>query len=168
MSAAVTWGQKTPTLLLRDDILNNVDSAEKLSTGWSKKLLVPIDFSSSSARAVLQCTHFDPESVGTVRLLHIIHGSKGQTAADFTEEIKEFEFRLQAFAQMLQDHGVQTEIVVRVGEDKAEEIVAETRQSKSTGLVIGSGGRSSFRTFIIGSTSRAVLLESPVPVMVVP
>ena len=69
---------------------------------------------------------------------------------------------------MLQDHGVDTEIVVRVGEDKAEEVVAETRQSKATGLVIGSGGRSSFRTFIIGSTSRAVLLDSPVPVMVVP
>ena len=168
VSAAVTWGQKSPTLLLRDDILNSVASAKQLSADWSKKLVVPVDFSSSSARAVLQCTHFEPEAVGVVRLLYIINAKRGEVAADYSDDIKEYEFRLSAFAAMLADHGVKTEIVVRVGENKHEEIIAEVRHSNATGLVIGSGGRSSFRTFIIGSTSRAVLLESPVPVMVVP
>ncbi|MCL2526538.1 MAG: universal stress protein [Coriobacteriia bacterium] len=168
VSAAVTWGQKTPTLLLRDDILNSVDSATELSKDWSQNLVVPVDFSSSSARAVLQCTHFDPDSVGKVRLLHVIQSKKGETAADYADQIKEYEFRLSAFAGMLADHGIGTEIVVRVGENKQEEIVGEVRQSGATGIVIGGGGRSSFRTFILGSTSRGVLLESPVPVMVVP
>jgi len=168
VSAAVTWGQKTPTLLLRDDILNSIDSAKELSLNWAKKLVVPVDFSSSSARAVLQCTHFDQEAVGLVRLLHVIHAKKGETAADYAEQIQEFEFRLSAFASMLAEHGVDTEIVVRVGEHKQEEVIAEVKQSNATGLVIGGGGRSSFRTFILGSTSRAVLLDSPVPVMVVP
>ena len=168
VSAAVTWGQKTPTLLLRDDILNSTESTEKLSHEWAKKLVVPVDFSSSSARAVLQCTHFDAGAVGTVRLLHVIHSKKGETSSDYTDQIKEFEFRLSAFAGMLADHGVETEIVVRVGDSKHEEIIAELKQSEATGLIIGGGGRSSFRTFILGSTSRAVLLDAPVPVMVVP
>jgi len=168
LSAAVTWGQKTPTLLLRDDILNSVDSAEELSKEWPQKLVVPVDFSSSSARAVLQCTHFDADAVGIVRLLHVIKSKKTETVADHSEEIKEYEFRLSAFAAMLADHGVETEIVVRVGEHKQEEIVAEVKQSEATGLVIGGGGRSSLRTFILGSTSRAVILDASVPVMVVP
>ena len=168
VSAAVTWGQKTPTLLLRDDILGTAENAKQLSVDWAKKLVVPVDFSSSSARAVLQCTHFEADAVGMVRLLHVIQSKKGETAADYAEQIKEFEFRLSAFAGMLAEHGVETETVVRVGEDKHEEIVAEVRQSNATGLVIGGGGRSSFRTFILGSTSRAVIVDSPVPVMVVP
>ena len=168
VSAAVTWGQKTPTLLLRDDIINGTSNIDILSRDWASKLVVPVDFSSSSARAVLQCTHFDTDAVGMVRLLHVIHSKKGETAADYAEQIREFEFRLSAFASMLAENGIECETVVRVGEDKKEEIVAEARQSDATGMVIGGGGRSSFRTFILGSTSRGVLLDSPVPVMVVP
>jgi len=168
VSAAVTWGQKAPTLLLRDDLLNSTDDLKTFSMNWSKKLVVPVDFSASSARAVLQCTHFESSAVGTVRLLHVIQSKQGEAVDVYHDQIKEFEFRLSAFASMLSEHGLGTETVVRVGEDKKDEIVAEVRQSKATGLVIGGGGRSSFRTFILGSTSRAVLLDSPVPVMVVP
>ena len=168
VSAAVTWGQKAPTLLLRDDILNAIDDPKAFSMNWSQKLIVPVDFSASSARAVLQCTQFFPDAVGTVRLLHVISSKRGEVSEDYSEQIKEFEFRLSAFAGMLAEHGLETEIVVRVGEDKKDEIVAEIKQSQATGMVVGGGGRSSFRTFILGSTSRAVLLDSPVPVMVVP
>ncbi|MCL2379774.1 MAG: universal stress protein [Coriobacteriia bacterium] len=168
VSAAVTWGQKAPTLLLRDDILNQIDDPKSFSANWSMNLVVPVDFSSSSARAVLQCTHFEPTAVGTVRLLHVIQSKRGESPDDYIDQIKEYEFRLSAFASMLADHDIQAEIVVRVGEDKKDEIVAEIKQAQATGMVIGGGGRSSFRTFILGSTSRSVLLESPVPVMVVP
>jgi len=168
VSAAVTWGQKAPTLLLRDDILANSENAKKLSLEWSKKLIVPVDFSESSARAVLQCTQFDKNAIGTVRLVHILTPGRLHSQEEINLSISEYMFRLSAFASMLKDSGIETETEVRIGEKRSDAILAEAEECGASGIVIGGGGRSSFTTFVMGSTSRAVLLGAPVPVMVVP
>lgn len=165
MSEDVALGQSAPTLMLRDDIIASASDAEQLSLNWSKKLVVPIDFSPSSARAVLQCTRFEPESVGEVRLVHVLTTCpRGQTMEEY---IRENEFRLSAFALMLEDAGYRTTIVVRQG-SVVETIVSEVFQSGATGIVSGTNSRGVIPELFIGSNSLDLVATSPVPVMVVP
>lgn len=165
MSEDVALGQSAPTLMLRDDIIASASDAQELSIGWSKKLVVPIDFSPSSARAVLQCTRFEPESVGEVRLVHVLTTCpRGQTMEEY---IRENEFRLSAFALMLEDAGYRTSVVVRQG-SVVETIVSEVFQSGATGIVSGTNSRGVIPELFIGSNSLDLVATSPVPVMVVP
>jgi nucleotide-binding universal stress UspA family protein len=131
-------------------------------------MLIPVDFSASSARAVLQCTRFFPDAVGKFRLMHIVSPKKAKTEEERALAIRDNEFRLSAFASMLSEHGVDTEVVVRIADGREATILKEAEEWNATGIVIGGGGRSSFTTFVIGSTSRGVLLHAKVPVMVVP
>jgi nucleotide-binding universal stress UspA family protein len=178
VSAQVAYGQKAPTLLLRDDLLKRYQESraagggelsgglKELSRSWSRQLLVPVDFSASSARAVLQCTRFEQESVGSVRLLHVLNPKKLSGQAEIDQAIAENTFRLSAFASMIAEAGMTCETVVRIG-DPCEEILAERADCDGSGIVIGGGGKSGLSAFVLGSTSRAVLLAAPVPVMVV-
>ncbi|MDR1775596.1 MAG: universal stress protein [Actinomycetes bacterium] len=166
VSAAITWGQSTPNLLVRDDILMGHSDVKQLSLDWSKTLVVPVDYSASSARAVLQCTKFESNAVGQVRLLHVIdpkHGNEGQLEAARTENT----FRLSAFAAMLEQSGLNAVPVVRVGKP-VEEILAEIDEAPGTGVVIGGGSKTSLSSWMLGSTARETILQAPVPVMVVP
>lgn len=165
ISEDIAYGQKAPTLLIRDDIINASPDAEALARDWSRKMVVPIDYSAASARAVLQCTRFEPEAVGEVRLLHVIRKvSKGDCLEDL---IAEDEFRLSAFCTMLENAGLNATPVVRCG-DVVEEILAEVAESGASGIVIGNNAKSALTEVLMGSTTQAILAQAPVLVMVVP
>lgn len=165
VSEDIAYGQKAPTLLIRDDIIEASDDPKKLSVEWSKKLVVPIDYSAASARAVLQCTRFEPEGVGEVRLIHVI--KKVAKDDDLNDMIAEDEFRLSAFCTMLENSGIKAVPVVRVG-DVQDEILAEVVESGATGIVIGNNSKSALTEVLMGSTTQEILAKSPVLVMVVP
>lgn len=61
-----------------------------------------------------------------------------------------------------------TSVMVRPeGREPADAILDATETSGATLVVVGSRKRSSLGTFLIGSTTQRVLLDSPVPVLVV-
>lgn len=165
LSDELAFGQNVPTLMLRDDLLIASEDNEAISVDWSKKLVVPVDYSAASARAVLQCTKFEPEAVGEVRLLHVLTSCpRNQTMASC---VAEQEFRLSAFSRMLEDVGIKAVPIVAEGE-VVQEILKEVKSSGATGIVIGSNSNSLLGELFLGSTARAVLSAAPVFTMVVP
>lgn len=165
LSEDIAFGQKAPTLMVRDDLILDKEDVKESSANWSKKLVVPVDYSASSARAVLQCTRFDSESVGEARLLNVIESlPKGQ---DLETAIHEQEFRLSAFCRMLEDVGIKATPVVRKGK-VIDEILAEVKESEATGIVIGVNSKTFLEELIVGSTTQAIVKIAPVYVMVVP
>lgn len=165
LSEDVAFGQNVPTLLLRDDLLLKYDDLKVASADWSRKIVVPVDYSAASARAVLQCTKFEPDSVGEVRLLHVLTSCpRGQTMTDCKAEQ---EFRLSAFSRMLEDVGIKATPVVREG-FVLEEIIKEVEAVGATGVVIGSNSNSRLGAMFLGSTARDVVSAAPVFTMVVP
>jgi len=165
LSEDIAYGQKAPTLMIRDDLIENSDDVEESSLNWSRKLVVPVDYSAASARGVLQCTRFEPNAVGEVRLLHVLTSCPRDQAMPAC--VAEQEFRLSAFCRMLEDVGIKATPVVREGQ-VVEQIKAEVEESGATGIVIGSNSRSLISEFIIGSTTQEVVRTAPVYVMVVP
>lgn len=165
LSEDLAYSQNVPTLMLRNDILFSHDDLASQSLEWSRKIVVPVDYSATSARAVLQCTRFEPEAVGEVRLLHMITTPpKNQT---LHMHIAEQEFRLSAFSRMLEDVGIKATPVVREGDVK-DGILAEVKESGATGIVIGASSKSRFGEFLLGSTAREIVATAPVFTMVVP
>lgn len=165
LSEDLAYSQSIPTLLLRDDLLEKSQDVMQDSVAWSRTLVVPIDYSAASARAVLQCTKFEPESIGEVRLLHVLTACpRNQTMESC---IQEQEFRLSAFSRMLEDVGIKAVPVVREG-TPLDGILDEIRESGATGVVIGSNSQSRFNELFLGSTAREVVSTVPVFTMVVP
>lgn len=165
MSEDVAYGQTAPTLMLRDDIIASAADAEALSLDWSRKLVVPVDYSASSARAVLQCTRFEPDAVGEVRLVHVLTSCpRGRT---MEECVQENEFRLSAFGKMLEDAGLTVSVAVLQG-PIVETILREVVQCGATGIVSGTRDRGKLTELVIGSNSLDMVRDASVPVMVVP
>lgn len=165
MSEDVAYGQTAPTLMLRDDIIASAADAEALSLDWSRKLVVPVDYSASSARAVLQCTRFEPDAVGEVRLVHVLTSCpRGRT---MDECVIENEFRLSAFGKMLEDVGLTVSVAVLQG-PIVETILKEVVHCGATGIVSGTRDRGKLTELVIGSNSLDMVRDATVPVMVVP
>lgn len=165
LSEDIAFGQKAPTLMVRDDLLLNAKDVEESSLEWSRTLVVPVDYSAASARAVLQCTRFEPASVGEVRLLNVIEDDLSNE--DMKSVFAEQEFRLSAFCRMLEDICIKAVPVVRQGK-VVEEIINEVEDSQATGIVIGVNSKTLLSEFIVGSTTQEIIKHAPVYVMVVP
>lgn len=165
ISEDLAYTENIPTLLLRDDLLKAEDDLEEASKNWSQKLVVPIDYSAASARAVLQCTRFLPDSVGEVRLLHVLTSCPRNQTMDSCKE--EQLFRLSAFSKMLEDVGIKAVPVVREGAP-LDGILDEIYESGASGVVIGSNSQSRINELLLGSTAREVVATVPVYTMVVP
>lgn len=165
ISEDLAYSESIPTLLLREDLLSKSANLEEDSKNWSQNLIVPIDYSAASARAVLQCTRFEPESIGEVRLLHVLTSCpRNQTMESCKEEQL---FRLSAFSRMLEDAGIKAVPVVREG-SPLDGILDEIYETGATGVVIGSNSQSRINEFLLGSTAREVVATAPVYTMVVP
>ena len=166
LSEEIAFGQKTPTLLIRDDLLNAFDNPRTSSKDWSKCLVVPADYSAPSIRAIMQCTQFDADAVGEVRLLHVITGV--ETGDNLEQYIVEDKFRLSAFCALLEKRGIKTTPVVVENDSVGDAVLEEVRTSGATGIVMGTKDRGAVTEIIAGSTTLKILKNTPVPTMVVP
>jgi nucleotide-binding universal stress UspA family protein len=136
------------------------------------KLLVPIDGSEQSARAVgYAAENLDPE---VVVLLHVIDPVEaGYSAAatmpgyseEWYENRKEEAQSLFADAEERLD-GQRVETVTEVGRP-ARTIVAYVEENDVDHVVMGSHGRSGVTRILLGSVAESVVRRSPIPVTIV-
>ncbi|MCL2024171.1 MAG: universal stress protein [Coriobacteriia bacterium] len=166
LSEELAFGQKAPTLLIRDDLLDAFNDPREASLNWSKRLVVPADYSAPSIRAIMQCAKFDSEAVGEVRLLHVI--TKVEAGDDLEQYIIEDKFRLSAFAAMLEKLGIETVSLVVESDSVGDAVLKEVQASGATGIVMGTKDSGAFTEIIAGSTTLKIMKNTPVPVMVVP
>ncbi|VVB53495.1 Universal stress protein [uncultured archaeon] len=124
-----------------------------------KKILVPVDGSPGSAKAVYYAIDFARALNASVVFLHVVTPMAPALSADFIRStLKECD----ALAKKV---GVASEDSIRKG-TPWEEIVEEAKQDYDL-IVMGSKGRTGIAHLVLGSVAENVVQHSTIPVTVV-
>jgi nucleotide-binding universal stress UspA family protein len=138
-----------------------------------RRILVPVDFSASSARAVRHAAKQVAESGGSLIIVHVVpsnHGWLGIGREELQELDRSLQWhaadRLRVFADENIGDNVAADMEVRVGQP-AEEILAAARESKCDSIVLSTRGLAGLDRYLIGSVAHRVAQLAPCPVVLV-
>jgi nucleotide-binding universal stress UspA family protein len=154
-----------PALTVRYVLLHNVEDPATLARNFSRKLLVPTDFSATASHALTVASTLPPRVVGTIRLIHVLPAS--ETAAKAARDEEGAAFALRNIASIFKENGLSATPVVGHGTPE-KAILAEIDESGMTGVIIGSRGRGPIHQAILGSVSMTLMRQAVCPVMIVP
>ncbi len=138
-----------------------------------KKILVPVDGSTSSSNAVLKAAFFANSFDADVKLLYVIGSPEGdmipKASGILTEQTidKEREQAEAIFAAYLPHFNKDVEKEIKIG-NIAETIVTEAEKGDYDLIVMGTQGMgSALKRFLVGSVTKQVLTRVEQPVLVV-
>jgi nucleotide-binding universal stress UspA family protein len=136
----------------------------------ARRLLVPVDFSDSSLRALRYAVGLATESGGSLTIIHVVpadYGWLGIGQEEFRDLDKSLQRqaadRLRALADANVPRNTPADLEVRVGRP-AEEIVAAASEAKSDLIVLSTHGLTGLDRYLIGSVADRVARLSPCPV----
>lgn len=139
-----------------------------------RRILVPIDFSDSSARALHYAAESAAESRGSLVIVHVVPADYGWSgigrdeSRDLDRSLQQQAAdRLHAFADEHVGHMVAADLEVRIGKP-AEEIVAAAREAKCDSIVLSTRGLSGLDRYLIGSVADRVARLAPCPILLMP
>ncbi|MCB9743090.1 MAG: universal stress protein [Alphaproteobacteria bacterium] len=145
-----------------------------------KNILVPVDLSDSSARALRRAIELARQSGGSITLLHVgvlahIYTDElamgGPMATLFTqaseEAAKEQLHQLERMAKQEIPEKVPHRVMIREGYPP-QEILSQVEADKHDLIAMGTHGRTGLKRALLGSVAERVIRESPVPVLIVP
>jgi len=134
-----------------------------------KKILVPIDGSEHSGRALQEAIKIAKMTSGAIALIHVhpigasvITSSKQPFYQLLLEQCKE---QLEEGQRVAKAEGLQVETFLLQG-DTVENIVRTAKEGKYDLIVIGARGLGKISGFILGSVSQGVVQSAPCPVLV--
>jgi nucleotide-binding universal stress UspA family protein len=136
-----------------------------------RRILVPVDFSDSSARALRHAAKRATESGGSLIIVYVVPADYGWLGIG-REELRDLDRslqrqaadRLRTFADENVGHELAPELEVRVGHP-AEEIIAAARESKCDSIVLSTRGLTGLDRYLIGSVANRVARLAPCPVV---
>jgi nucleotide-binding universal stress UspA family protein len=143
--------------------------------GIFHRILMPVDGSRSSAKAVRFALRLACQQGCEVIALHVVDEEMAGDMARYTGRKKaEILERMQRSGEgivaevrrLAQDEGAQVKAVAEVGVPYRV-IIARTREEQADLIVMGTVGRKGPRRVLIGSVTERVIEYSPVPVLVV-
>ena len=149
-------------------------SSQSRSTGIKPRcILVPVDFSDSSARALRHAAKRVAESGGSLIIVHVVPVDYGWFGIG-RDESRDLDRTLQrqaanglrAFADENVADNVPADLEVRIGRP-AEEIVAAARESKCDSITLSTRGLTGLDRYLIGSIAHRVAQLAPCPVVLV-
>jgi nucleotide-binding universal stress UspA family protein len=136
-----------------------------------QRILVPVDFSDSSARALQHAAKLAAESGGTLAIVHVVPADYGwlgvgrDESRDLDRSLqRQAADRLRGFADEHVGHNMAADLEVRIGQP-AEEIVAAARESKCNSIVLSTRGLTGLDRYLIGSVADRVVRLAPCPVI---
>jgi len=139
-----------------------------------KRILVPVDGSETSNKAVVAGLQLARESGGRVRLVHVLDELAYLTgyeySADLLKSARAEGSRLLEDAQRLaQSAGVPADgkLVETAGRRLGEIVAEEAREWEADLVVVGTHGRRGISRILLGSGAQQVLRLAPVPVLAV-
>jgi nucleotide-binding universal stress UspA family protein len=139
-----------------------------------QRILVPVDFSDSSARALRHAAEQAAESSGSLLIVHVVPADYGwlgigrDESRDLDRSLqRQAADRLRAFADEHVRDLVPAELQVRIGQP-AEEIVAAAKESKFDTIVISTRGLTGLDRYLIGSVADRVTRLATCPVFLIP
>ncbi len=138
-----------------------------------KKVIVGVDFSDKTDRAIGVALNLAKSTHGTAVLLHVLPpvadearrttpGSDGETDAMRAVEVR---LRDEA-AKLTRDHGATVDYGVVAGKP-ADEILAYVQKWGGDVIIVASEARTGLDRLILGSVAERLIQLSPVPVLVV-
>jgi nucleotide-binding universal stress UspA family protein len=136
-----------------------------------RRILVPVDFSDSSARALRHAAKRAAESGGSLIIVYVVPADYGWLGIG-REELRGLDRslqrqaadRLRTFADENVSDELAPELEVRVGQP-AEEILAAARESKCDSIVLSTRGLTGLDRYLIGSVADRVARLAPCPVV---
>lgn len=139
----------------------------------ARRILVAVDFSDSSARALRHAAQRTAESGGSLTIVHVVPADYGWLGIG-REELRDLDRslqkqaadRLRTFADENVGHKVAADLEVRLGQP-AEEIIAAARESKCDLIVLSTRGLTGLDRYLIGSVADRVARLAPCPVVLV-
>lgn len=138
-----------------------------------KRILVPVDGSEASNRALVAALQLARENGGRVRLLHAIDDLAYVSGFEYTGQVldaarKGAEAVLEDALVMARAAGVPADTRLVEASRRLGEIAAEeARQWEADLVVVGTHGRRGFSRAFLGSGAEQVLRLAPVPVLAV-
>lgn len=137
------------------------------------RILVPVDFSDSSARALRHAAKRATESGNSLIIVHVVPADYGWLGIG-REESRDLDRSLQrqaanglrAFADENVADNVPADLEVRIGRP-AEEIISAARDSKCDSIVLSTRGLTGLDRYLIGSVAHRVAQLAPCPVVLV-
>jgi len=139
-----------------------------------QRILVPVDFSDSSARALRHAVSLAAESGGSLIIVHVVPADYGwlEIGRDESRDLdrslqRQAADRLRAFADESVVHDVAADLEVRIGQP-AEQIVTAARESKCDSIVLSTRGLTGLDRYLIGSVADRVARLAPCPVTLMP
>lgn len=139
-----------------------------------KRILVPVDGSETSNRAVVAALQMARENGGRVRLVHALdelaYLSGYEYSADLLKAARdEGNHVLDGARSMAQSAGVPADakLVETAGRRLGELVAEEARSWEADLVVVGTHGRRGMSRILLGSGAEQVLRLAPVPVLAV-
>jgi nucleotide-binding universal stress UspA family protein len=136
-----------------------------------RRILVPVDFSDSSASALRNAAKQAAESGGSLIIVHVVPADYGWLGIG-REELRDLDRslqrqasdRLRAFADENVGDDVAADLEVRVGQP-AEQILAAARESQCDSIMLSTRGLTGLDRYLIGSVADRVARLAPCPVV---
>lgn len=150
-------------------------ATRKSGKSWTaglRRILVPVDFSETSARALPYASELARALRAEVTLIHVTEPPPATEFAYPMSAEMEKQVRKSAEELLLRvqgeafDEAIQTKAIVRSGAPY-QEIVRAATLLKSDLIVLTTHGHTGFDRALIGSTAERVVRHSPCPVLVV-
>lgn len=173
---SATPGQVVVQLTPRDDLL--LEESLKLAARppfRMKKILVPVDFSACSQKALQFALPFAEEFGAQIILLHVVEPvfvpeSMMMTAPELPELgatlVTTAREKLARLGEQAVPAGIKVHTIVRVGRPY-QEIIDAARTEDADLIVIATHGYTGLKHVFLGSTAERVVRHSPCPVLTV-
>jgi universal stress protein A len=144
-----------------------------------ERILVPVDFSESSQKALRYGHELARERNGRLYVLHVINqriidalhdmsakGYKGEFVEVLKKVVNERKEELDRFVPASMREGIEIEFETRKGRP-AEEVIKFARDNRIDLIILGNVGRSALEAALVGSVARSVANHAPCPVLLV-
>jgi nucleotide-binding universal stress UspA family protein len=142
-----------------------------------KRLLVPVDGSSTSQLGLTEAIRLAKQLKAKLRIVHVVdefiaNGTTGPALYydKWVEALREGGRKTLADAEVFaKRHDVEPEAVLieTIGRRAADVIVEQVKQWPADLIVMGTHGRRGLRRLVMGSDAELVVRSSPVPVLLV-
>jgi nucleotide-binding universal stress UspA family protein len=139
-----------------------------------RRLLVPVDFSDSSAGALRHAVKLAAESGGSLVIVHVVPADYGwlgigrDESRDLDRSLqRRAADRLRAFADEHVGHHVAADLEVRIGHP-AQQIATTASESRCNLIVMATHGLTGLDRYLIGSVADRVARLAPCPVFLIP
>ena len=141
-----------------------------------KNIVLPVDFAESNDKLIDGAIKFAKEVNARICLIHVapldIGFAIGDMGFQYFPEVEQNEIKgelaqLHQLEQLITSQGVPCEHLLRQG--SAKELILEYAEEKEAAfIVMGSHGRSGMYDVFVGSLTKDLTKNSPIPVLVIP